>query len=57
MSYPTSRRHPRSLAEAYPRDHADPITFYPSPSIWRYRRALICISACVAIGVILALGA
>jgi hypothetical protein len=25
MNTPTTRRHPRTLAEAYPRDYADPI--------------------------------
>ena len=57
MSTPTTRRHPRTLAEAWPREHADPVTFYPSPSIWRYGRMLICLAACAAIGVLAALGA
>ena len=55
MSAPTTRRHPRTLAEAFPREHADPVTFYPS-SLWRYGRALICLAAAVAIGVLAALG-
>ena len=28
MSYPTTRRHPRTLAEAFPRDHAVAITHH-----------------------------
>jgi hypothetical protein len=35
MSYPTSRRYPRSLAEAWPREHANPIEFYRGPQIVR----------------------
>ena len=27
--WPTTRRHPRSLAEAFPREHANPIARYP----------------------------
>lgn len=32
---PTVRRHPRSLAEAFPQDHANPIEHHPSPRVWR----------------------
>ena len=32
MSWPTVRRYPRSLAQAYPREHANPIEFYPRRS-------------------------
>ena len=35
MSYPTTRRHPRSLAEAWPREHANPIEFHRGPQIVR----------------------
>jgi hypothetical protein len=56
VSTPTTRRHPRSLAEAFPRDHANPIHWYPSPAR-RMVRALICIAAAAAIGVLVALGA
>lgn len=28
MSYPTTRRYPRTLAEAFPRDHAYAVTRY-----------------------------
>ncbi len=31
MSWPTTRRHPRSLAQAFPRDHAAAITHYRAP--------------------------
>ena len=30
MSYPTSRRYPRSLAQAFPREHAAAIYHYPN---------------------------
>lgn len=30
--WPTTRRFPRSLAEAWPREHADPITIYRRPA-------------------------
>ena len=56
MSYPTSRRYPRSLAEAWPREHANPISFYPAPAV-RIRRVLVCFAAVAAIGAMLALGA
>ena len=56
MSTPTTRRYPRTLAEAWPREHANPIQFYPASSVWRYGRALICIAACVAIAALAALG-
>lgn len=32
--WPTTRRHPRSLAEAFPCDHADPIEHHPSVMSW-----------------------
>lgn len=56
MSYPTSRRYPRSLAQAFPREHADPITFYPCPRV-KLARVLVCLAALVTIGAVLALGA
>lgn len=52
--WPTTRRHPRSMAEAFPRDHA--------PAITHYRRRLadlawvvVCIASCIAIGVLIAI--
>lgn len=34
--WPTTRRHPRSMAEAFPQDHANPITRYPgTPGVIR----------------------
>ena len=32
MTWPTVRRYPRSLAQAFPKEHANPITFYPRRS-------------------------
>jgi len=50
MSYPTSRRHPRSLAEAFPQDAAEAIHGYRVP---RVELALGVVLA-VVIGVLLA---
>lgn len=52
MSCPTTRRHPRSLAEAWPREHANPIEFYPSARR-RLARATVCIGACILIGLLI----
>lgn len=55
MSWPTCRRHPRSLMEAWPRDYADPIERYSPP--WRLRdliRACICIACAALIGALAA---
>ena len=49
--YPTSRRHPRSLAEAFPREHADAIEHCPAPLRWE---AIASVLLAVAIGVGLA---
>lgn len=32
---PTTRRHPRALAEAFPQDHADPIEHYAAEPRWQ----------------------
>ncbi len=55
MSYPTTRRHPRSLAEAWPREHANPIEFYPSARR-RFARAIVCFGACILIGLVIGSG-
>ena len=49
MSAPTTRRYPRTLAQAFPREHANPIEFYPEPLTRRALRwaALIGLSALV----------
>lgn len=31
---PTVRRHPRTLAEAFPADYANPLEYHPSPRAW-----------------------
>ncbi len=57
MSAPTTRRYPRSLAEAFPAEHACAIEVYRAP--WRFKdalRAVVCVAACVAIGSMLAWG-
>ncbi len=52
MSCPTTRRYPRTLAEAWPREHATPITFYPAPSR-AVLRAAVCVAGCVFIGLLI----
>ena len=45
MTTETTRRHPRTLAEAWPREHANPIAFYPEPLARRAARiafGLVC---------------
>lgn len=46
---PTTRRHPRTLAEAFPADYADPIEHHPSPRAWLWNDALI---AALLVGVL-----
>jgi hypothetical protein len=52
VSFPTTRRYPRTLAEAWPREHANPITFHPAPSR-AVLRAAVCVAACVLIGLLI----
>jgi hypothetical protein len=49
--YPTTRRYPRSLAQAWPREHANPITHYRTNRTHPAYSAMLA----VAIGVVLAL--
>lgn len=58
MSWPTVRRHPRTLAQAFPRDYADPIERYERSAwgIGTFVRALVCVAACILIGAMLAQG-
>jgi hypothetical protein len=51
---PTTRRHPRSLAEAFPQDHAEAIHHAPSARSWLL--ADVCIAA-IAVAVLVALAA
>lgn len=58
MSYPTSRRFPRTLAEAFPRDHACAVEHY-RPTGGRLHdllRAAVGWGCIVAIGVFCAIG-
>lgn len=50
MSYPTSRRFSRTLAQAFPREHAQAITHYRGRFDWL--GAAVLIVACVAVGVL-----
>ena len=47
--YPTTRRHPRSLASAFPREHANPI------EIHRRQNGIYAVLMAVVVGVVLAL--
>ncbi|MGL4648258.1 MAG: hypothetical protein ACRC1H_02520 [Caldilineaceae bacterium] len=51
MSYPSSRRHPRTLREAFPRDpeHAEWLELDQRPRVPNYLRAVILVAACFAI--------
>ena len=52
------QRTKRSLAEAFPRDYADPIEHYSRPSfgLGDLIRALICVAAAALIGALAAQG-
>lgn len=56
MSAPTTRRYPRTLAEAWPREHANPIEFYPEPLARRAARIVVCIGCVAFIGWLAAQG-
>lgn len=51
MSWPTSRRHPRSLAEAFPRDHACAVEHYRPPMgrLGDFVRAVALALCCIAL--------
>lgn len=54
MSCPTTRRYPRTLAEAWPKEHANPIHFYPSRRVpWR---GALCFAGFAVIWLVLYLG-
>lgn len=53
----TTRRHPRTLAEAYPRQHANPVEFYPEPGYRKVARAAVCVAGIVFIAWLAAHGA
>ena len=57
MTWPTCRTYPRSLAQAFPRDFADPIEHCARP--WGLRdliRAVVCVAAAALIGALAAQG-
>jgi hypothetical protein len=50
--WPTTRKHPRSMAEAFPLDHAMAIEHHPSPKSWLLSDiciAVICLAVLLAI--------
>jgi hypothetical protein len=49
---PTTRRHPRSMAEAWPREHANPIEHCPSARSWLASDLVI---AAILIGIVTAM--
>lgn len=54
MSYPTSRRYPRSLAQAFPKEHANPIEYHCGPQI--VRGWVLATAIGVALAVLVAFG-
>lgn len=58
VSWPTVRRYPRSLMEAFPRDHAHAVEHYRPPMgrVSDLARAVVCVIAAIAIGALLAEG-
>ena len=52
MSYPTSRRYPRTLSQAWPRDYANPIERHPAAG--RFAAWAIVLVGFAAFGVVLA---
>jgi hypothetical protein len=52
VSFPTTRRYPRTLAEAWPREHANPIEHYTPPAPAALRAA-VCVGAFVVIGLLI----
>ena len=55
--WPTVRRHPRSLAEAFPFDHASAIEHHPSAQSWLLSDIcitviLLCVLGAIAVGVL-----
>ena len=51
MSWPTTRRYPRSLAQAFPRDHACAVEHYRPPMgrLGDLLRAVVLVLCCIAI--------
>lgn len=55
--WPTTRRYSRTLQQAFPQDYANAVEVYRHPlRLADLFRAVICVIACVAIGVMLAQG-
>jgi hypothetical protein len=52
VSTPTTSRHPRTLAEAFPREHACAVEHYRPPMgrLGDVLRAIVVVACCVAIG-------
>jgi hypothetical protein len=51
MSWPTTRRYARSLAEAFPRDHACAVEHYRPPMgrLGDFVRAVVLVLCCIAL--------
>ncbi len=52
--HPTTRKFPRSLQEAFCREHANPIEHFARPGRWL--RRIACLSAAALIGALVAWG-
>lgn len=54
MSYPTSRKFPRSMAEAFPKDYAAAIEHHRAHRVGTWAHALVVLAGCVFIGILIA---
>jgi hypothetical protein len=53
MSWPTARRYPRSLAEAFPHEHAYAVEIYRRPRVQWWLGVALAIAIGVALGAVL----
>ena len=56
MSYPTSRKFPRSMAEAFPKDYAAAIEHHRAHRVGTWAHALVVLAGCVFIGILIVSG-
>ena len=50
----TTRRYPRTLAQAFPRDYAQPIEHHRAHRVGTWAHALVVVVGCVFIGILIA---
>lgn len=56
MSAPTTRRYPRSLAQAFPKEHCNPIEHYPASPARRMLRWVVLLGLSAFVGWLAAQG-